>query len=87
MSRSYYSVVPAIVRYNKNLTERAKMIYAEITALLNEHGYCDDTNGYFAALFQVHRSTISRNICKLRSEGHIRIEYLDGNYRKIWINV
>ena len=31
---SYYAIIISEVRYNKNLTPNAKLLYAEITALL-----------------------------------------------------
>jgi hypothetical protein len=86
MSRGYYSVVPASVRYDNHISERAKLIYAEITALLNDNGFCEDTNGYFAALFKVHKNTISRSISMLAKRGHIQVQYVENNtLRRIWI--
>ena len=37
---SYYAIISAEVRYDKNLTPHAKLLYAEITALLNMNGEC-----------------------------------------------
>ena len=47
---SYYAVIPANVRYDKTLPPLARLMYAEITALSNQYGYCFATNKYFAEL-------------------------------------
>ena len=35
---SYYSILPAVVRYDKDLTDKAKLLYSEITCLCNKEG-------------------------------------------------
>lgn len=49
---NYYSVVPAEVKYNNELTQRAKLIYGEISSLSNKMGHCFATNNYFAKLYR-----------------------------------
>ena len=48
---NYYAVVPANVRYSRDLSSTAKLIYGEIAALANKEGYCFASNAYFASLF------------------------------------
>ena len=77
---NYYAVIPANVRYHKDLTDKAKLLYAEITCLCNFRGNCWATNEYFARLYDVSTVTISRNIKELESQKLIKIKYLyNGN--------
>lgn len=88
--RAYYAVIPADVRYNKNLKDKAKLLYGELTALANEKGYCWASNAYFAELYEVSKSTISRLIKNLNEEGYINVELVyEGKEivgRNIYIN-
>lgn len=73
MHRNYYAIIPANVRYDKDLKPGAKLLYGEITALCNEKGYCWAGNGYFAELYDKDKSTIARWIQQLKSKGYITI--------------
>ena len=68
---SYYSILPAAVRYSKDLTDFQKILFSEITALANKDGYCSASNGYFADLYDKEPENISRHISKLESAGFI----------------
>ena len=70
---SYFAVINATVRHDKRLSAMAKLLYAEITALANENGYCDETNSYFAKVFEVSDRTIIRLIKQLDKFGYIRV--------------
>ena len=37
---SYYAIIPAYIRYNKELKFGERLMYGEITALSNKEGYC-----------------------------------------------
>ena len=78
---NYYSVIPANVRYDKKLKDKAKLLYGEITALSNKDGYCWATNGYFANLYEVSNTTISTLIRNLVEQGYLEshIIYKEGS--------
>lgn len=76
VQRSYYAVLPANVRYDKNITPNAKLLYAEITALCNDKGYCWAGNAYFAELYGVTKTSISNWISSLQKNGYIDIQLI-----------
>jgi hypothetical protein len=69
-----YAVLPANVRYHEGLSNFAKIIFSEITALSNKNGYCHASNGYFAKVFNVDVKTISRAIKELSEVNAIKIK-------------
>lgn len=73
---NYFAIIPADVRYNKDLPDKAKLLYAEITCLCNFRGNCWATNEYFARIYDVNPEAISRNISILQKNGLIKIKYL-----------
>lgn len=52
---SYYTNIPAFVRYDEELLTKPKsiLLYGEIVALSNKKGYCWATNAYFASNLKV----------------------------------
>lgn len=88
MSKSYYAIIPADVRYNKNIPDGAKLLYGEITSLSNEKGYCWASNSYFAELYEKSADTISRWVNSLKKEGFIDviIDNEKGNTRHIYLS-
>lgn len=83
---SYYAVIPANVRYDRELTHGAKLLYGEITALCNERGYCWATNNYFADLYGVSKTTISNWIKQLIEKQYISSEIKFKNGSKEILN-
>lgn len=77
---NYYAIIPANVRYDKNLKDKAKLLYGEITSLSTKDGYCWATNRYFADLYDVSTTTISTLIKNLVDRGYIKsqIVYKEG---------
>ena len=70
---SYYAILPANVRYNKALPPMARILYAEITALSNRDGFCSAPNRYFARLYEVDESTVTKWLGALRDQSHITV--------------
>jgi len=84
---NYYGILPAHVRYAK-IKPMAKIMYTEITALSNKHGYCHASNAYFADLYEVHKNTVSLWINELEKNGFVKIKITkleNGFDRKIFI--
>jgi len=77
---NYYAIIPAKVRYAKELTPNAKLLYAEITALAQKDGSCWASNKYFSELYNVSTVTISRWISSLVDNSFIirKIVYKKG---------
>lgn len=77
---SYYALIPANIRYDRDLPPNAKLLYGEITALCNSKGYCWATNDYFAELYDVSKTSVSKWISALIEKKHItsQIMYKEG---------
>lgn len=82
---SYYAIIPANVRYDPELTEKAKLLYGEITCLSNKEGYCFATNNYFANLYNCTTRAIQNAISKLQERGYINVVIEDNYQRKIFM--
>ena len=78
---SFYATIPAHVRY-ADITPNAKLLYAEITALLKINGICFATNRYFSKLFNKNKVTISRWISELKENKFINVHYTYKNGTK-----
>lgn len=69
---SYYTVMPAVVRYDDRLKANEKILYSEIATLASKNGYCYANNRYFANLYKVDKYTVSKWIANLK-----KFEYID----------
>lgn len=69
--KAYYAIIPANVRYDKDLAPNAKLLYGEITALCNEKGYCWASNQYFAELYGVSVLSVKRWVNSLVTKGYV----------------
>ncbi|MCG1217525.1 helix-turn-helix domain-containing protein [Staphylococcus epidermidis] len=87
---NYYSIIPAHVRYDKELKPMEVIMYGELTALSNKYGYSYASNNYFAELYNVHKKTVSTWISNLKEKGYIdtvviRDESMTVTERRIYI--
>lgn len=73
---NYYAVIPAEVRYDSELKANEKILYGEISALLDKSGICYASNNYFAKLYEVDPSAISKWISHLKEKEYLDVDYI-----------
>ena len=86
--QGYYCVIPWKILTDKNISSTTKLLYGEISALINKEGFCWANNQHFADILNIKNTTqISKLIGDLKRLGYIYIEIdrKNGNKRKIWI--
>lgn len=87
---NFYAIIPADVRYDENIPPNAKLLYAEISALIGKEGFCYASNAYFTEAFGFSEKTIARLIASLEESGYVkRVISRDGkgqvDMRKIYL--
>ena len=88
----YDAVIPARVRYDTELPDKAKLLYGEIRALASRDGFCWARNEYFCQLYEVSERTVQRMISSLSERRHIFTEILrdpETNQvleRRLWVD-
>ena len=88
-----WAVIPAAVRYDKELRPNAKLLYGEISALATREGYCWASNAYFGDLFDLAPKTVAQLIGQLERKGYVRVEIVRDEatnevvQRRIWADV
>ena len=83
MMPNYWAVLPASVRYSRELSSTAKLLYAEITSLANMKGYCYAGNAYFANVFGVSESTVAHTISDMAKKGFFNVVLIYGTNKEI----
>ena len=74
--KNYYAIIPAPVRYCKKLKANEKLMFGELTALTNEKGFCYASNDYFANLYDVSKTSVSKWISNLEKNKFIRLKMI-----------
>lgn len=71
---NYWAIIPAAVRYDTKVPPMARLLYAEISSLTDQRGYCFASNAYFMRLFGFAERTLQRHLRVLEERGYIRVE-------------
>lgn len=87
MQKTYWSIIPAEVKYDEDLSPMAKLLFGEIASLCNERGYCWASNKYFAELYKSSKDSVSRWISELVKKEYVETEINAGGDRQICLGV
>jgi DNA-binding MarR family transcriptional regulator len=89
-TEGFYCVIPVYIIQNPNLSAEAKILYGELSALVNKYGYCYATNKYLAERLGKTARSIQYTLNQLKKRKLIEIEVekdKTGTRRKIWLTV
>lgn len=79
IKKSSYAVIPAPILYHAKLNDKDKILYAHITNLCNEKGYCWASNGYIASLLGKSIPAIKKSLKRLHDLNLISINHVAKN--------
>lgn len=74
---SAWANIPAMILFDRNLTDRAKLLYGLISCMSNNLGYAFARNSTLQRYLGVEERSLQRTLRQLQDGGYIRIE--DGN--------
>lgn len=80
----FYTIIPAEVRYNQELSPSAKLLYGDICLLSSKYGFCDASNEYLGFLYNVDDKTSSLWVNQLVKVGYLRVSILKNYKRKLY---
>ena len=83
MLEQWYWIMPNLVLFSKDLTDKQKLLFCLISSLCAEKWFCRATNEYLWEVLWVKEWTISTSISKLKSVGFIDYTIENNNKRKI----
>lgn len=83
---SYWVVIPANIRYNKNISSSAKLLYGELIALSNKYGYAFPSNKWLGGLYGISSRQVTRLISELVTAGLVRADNYNNGKRKIYVD-
>lgn len=79
----WYWMMPNSVLFNKDLTDKQKLLFCLVSSLCAEKWYCRATNEYLWELLNASKITISKNISVLVEKWFIYIEVNQNYQRKL----
>ena len=72
---NYYAIIPATVRYDTTLPDKAKLLFAEFTALCGKKGYCWPSNERLASYYGISSRQVSKLINILAKKGYVCLTF------------
>lgn len=87
MLDQWYGIMPNKVLFDKELTDKQKLLFCLISSLCAEKWYCRATNEYLWERLNASKTTISKNVSILQEKWFISVDVSseEGNKRKIGI--
>ena len=73
MNFGNYGFIPSILRHHHKIRANAKLLYSEITATIEQSGYCVKNNIYFSKVLSLSKTSISQLMNELRGYGFIKV--------------
>lgn len=67
----YFTIMPAVIRYDDKLRANEKILYSEILTLSRKNGYCYASNRYLSELYGASITIISKWISNLIKYGYL----------------
>ena len=83
MLDKWYWILPNAVLFDKELSDKQKLLFCLISSLCAKEWFCWATNEYLWSLLDAHKITISKNIAILQEKWLIVINKDAENWRKI----
>lgn len=72
---NFFAILPSSVRYNPNLSPRAKILYAAVTSLAKSGGEAYASNKYLSDVLDTSERNVIRLLSELTAEKFISIRY------------
>jgi hypothetical protein len=69
-----FTIIPASIRYDRDINDTLKIIYAVLLLMNNTYEYVYASNEYLSELLKIPNSTLRENLYKLKSYGYIEIK-------------
>lgn len=82
---NYYLIITSEVLQAK-ISSNSKLLYAMISGLTNEKGYCYASNKYFSEKLNITERQTQNLIKELKEYNFIKINIFDNNQRIIFLN-
>lgn len=85
-----YVVIPSKVYFDREISDKARLLYGLISCMANHKGYCWAKNSTLAGYLGVSEDkTVRRYLAELKEHGHITVEQANENgitVRKIYVS-